>query len=69
LTGKRCTTPNTKTLFTQPCFKNKILKNIAIFASGTGSNATKIVQKFKRNKAIQVALIVSNKATAPVFLP
>ena len=43
------------------------MKNIAIFASGTGSNATKIVQKFKRNKAIQVALIVSNKATAPVL--
>jgi len=43
------------------------LKNIAIFASGTGSNATKIVERFKEHKDIKVALIVSNKSTAKVL--
>jgi len=43
------------------------MKNIAIFASGTGSNATKIVRRFAKHASIQVALVVSNKATAPVL--
>ncbi len=43
------------------------MKNIAIFASGTGSNATKIVDYLKNHPSIKVALIVSNKATAPVL--
>ena len=43
------------------------MKNIAIFASGTGSNATKIVAHFKGHSTIKVALIISNKATAPVL--
>ena len=43
------------------------MKHIAIFASGTGSNATKIVEYFADNKNIQVSLIVSNKATAGVL--
>ena len=43
------------------------LKRIAIFASGTGSNATKIVAYFKNHASISVALVVSNKATAPVL--
>jgi len=41
--------------------------NIAIFASGTGSNAKKIVEHFKHNQNINVTLIVSNKADAPVL--
>jgi phosphoribosylglycinamide formyltransferase-1 len=43
------------------------MKHIAIFASGTGSNATKIVEYFRDNENIKVSLIVSNKATAGVL--
>ena len=43
------------------------MKHIAIFASGTGSNATKIVEYFADNKNIRVSLIVSNKAEAGVL--
>lgn len=43
------------------------MKYIAIFASGTGSNATKIVEYFKAHAQIRVKLIVSNKSTAPVL--
>jgi len=43
------------------------LKNIAIFASGTGSNATKIVEHFNNHPTINVGLIISNKKTAKVL--
>lgn len=43
------------------------MKHIAIFASGTGSNATKIVEYFKTHVQIRVKLIVSNKSKAPVL--
>lgn len=43
------------------------MKRIAIFASGTGSNATKIVEHFDNNPFITVALVISNKPTAPVL--
>ncbi len=43
------------------------MKNIAIFASGTGSNATKIVDHFNQHPSINVALIISNKKTAKVL--
>ena len=43
------------------------MKNIAIFASGTGSNATKIVEHFNGHTTVKVALIISNKATAKVL--
>ncbi|MFK7979839.1 MAG: phosphoribosylglycinamide formyltransferase [Saprospiraceae bacterium] len=43
------------------------MKNIAIFASGTGSNATKIVEHFNNHPTINVALIISNKKTAKVL--
>jgi len=42
-------------------------KNIAIFASGTGSNARKIVEHFEHNDDFSVSLIVSNKPAAPVL--
>lgn len=42
-------------------------RNIAIFASGTGTNAKKIIEYFKNNEKIDVTLIVSNKSTAPVL--
>ena len=41
--------------------------NIAIFASGTGTNAQKIIEHFAQHPSIEVRLIVSNKATAAVL--
>ena len=44
------------------------MKNIAIFASGRGSNAEKIVEYFKKNEGIaSVSLIITNKGDAPVL--
>lgn len=43
------------------------MNHIAIFASGTGSNAKKIIEHFQSNPEIQVSLLVSNKVTAPVL--
>ncbi|MCO6490575.1 MAG: phosphoribosylglycinamide formyltransferase [Phaeodactylibacter sp.] len=43
------------------------MPNIAIFASGTGTNAGKIIDYFRENANIHVVLVVSNKATAPVL--
>lgn len=43
------------------------MQRIAIFASGTGSNARKIVEYFKGHASIEVSLVVTNKATAPVL--
>ena len=43
------------------------MANIAIFASGTGTNARKIIEYFEENANIHVSLVVSNKATAPVL--
>jgi len=40
---------------------------IAIFASGGGSNARKIMEHFKASPVAQVALVVSNKARAGVI--
>lgn len=42
-------------------------KKIAIFASGTGSNAKKIIEYFEENDQILVDLVISNKRTAPVL--
>lgn len=43
------------------------MKQLAIFASGTGSNARKIVAYFKEHPKIEIALIISNKKDAPVL--
>ncbi len=40
---------------------------IAIFASGTGSNARKVIEHFKDHPSVQVALVVSNKKDAGVL--
>lgn len=42
------------------------VNQIAIFASGAGSNAQKIIEHFKDHKTVKVALIVSNKKDAGV---
>ncbi len=44
-----------------------MIKNIAIFASGTGSNATKFVEHFKAHDNIHISLVVSNKSSAKVL--
>lgn len=43
------------------------MKKIAIFASGSGSNAQKIIEHFLKNSDIQVALILSNRPDAYVL--
>ena len=48
---------------------NEYMKNrkIAIFASGSGSNAQKIVEHFKENSNIEVSLILTNNPAAGVI--
>ena len=41
--------------------------NLAIFASGAGSNAKKIIEHFNNNPYVKIVLIVSNKAGAGVI--
>ncbi|MEO0330744.1 MAG: formyltransferase family protein, partial [Bacteroidota bacterium] len=41
--------------------------NIALFASGTGSNAKKIIDYFQGHPSVECALLVSNKKTAPAL--
>ena len=42
-------------------------KKIAIFASGTGSNAINLIQYFKGNSSVEIVFVLSNKRTAPVI--
>jgi len=46
---------------------NKTKHQIAVFASGAGTNAKKIIEHFSNNPFITVALIVSNKPGAGVL--
>jgi phosphoribosylglycinamide formyltransferase 1 len=41
--------------------------NIAIFASGTGTNAAKLIEYFRQHPNIRVSLIVSNRSDAGVL--
>lgn len=41
-------------------------KRIAIFASGTGSNALNIINFFKGHPSIEIAFVMSNRANAPI---
>ena len=43
------------------------MKKIAVFASGAGTNAAKIIEHFRHHATIHVALIVSNKPEAGVL--
>ncbi|MCF8464498.1 MAG: phosphoribosylglycinamide formyltransferase [Flavobacteriales bacterium] len=43
------------------------MQRIAIFASGAGTNAARIIEHFKGHPSIAVSLVVSNKANAPVL--
>lgn len=42
-------------------------KNIAIFASGSGSNAENIIRYFQKNDSAQVSLVLSNRSDAYVI--
>jgi len=42
-------------------------KRIAIFASGSGSNAQKLMEHFKRNTEVEIALVLTNNADAYVL--
>lgn len=46
--------------------KRKKVKSIAIFASGAGSNAQQIINRFRNSEHIKVSLIVCNKEMAGV---
>jgi phosphoribosylglycinamide formyltransferase-1 len=43
------------------------MTNLCIFASGSGSNAQKIIEYFKDSPRVRVALVVSNKRDAGVL--
>ena len=51
------------------CALNKLImkKNIAIFASGSGTNAENIIRYFQENDLIRVALVLSNRSDAYVL--
>jgi len=44
-----------------------VKKRIAIFASGSGSNAQKLMEHFKRSNEIEIALVLTNNADAYVL--
>lgn len=46
---------------------NKMKQKIAVFASGAGSNAQKIIDHFKTNEIAEVSLIACNKPGAGVL--
>jgi phosphoribosylglycinamide formyltransferase-1 len=43
------------------------MRNIAILASGTGTNAENIIKYFSNKNSAQVSLVLSNKRQAPVL--
>lgn len=55
-----------KAIYTHMPDRN-IMERIAIFASGTGSNAKKIIEYFSAHPNIEVGLVVANKPDAPVL--
>ena len=46
---------------------NILKKRIAIFASGSGSNAQKLMEYFKRSPDVEVALVLTNNSDAYVL--
>jgi len=44
-----------------------VKKRIAIFASGSGSNAQKLMEHFKRNAEIEISLVLTNNPDAYVL--
>ena len=44
------------------------MTRIAIFASGSGSNAENIIRYFSDNKSVKVVLVLSNKSSSGVLI-
>lgn len=44
-----------------------MIKNIAILASGSGTNAENIIRYFKDSKSVKIQLVISNKSNAYVL--
>ena len=65
--GSRESGVGSQNLLTDKDIKNSKTINLAIFASGTGSNAEKIIEYFKNNPVIKIALIASNNPQAGVL--
>jgi phosphoribosylglycinamide formyltransferase 1 len=61
---KHCRIHQTKTDKINTVGNKKI--RVAIFASGAGSNAKKIIERFSKHQNIEVALVVCNKPSAGV---
>jgi len=47
--------------------RSPLTVNIAIFASGKGTNAQKIIDHFKNSSSVKIALVISNKKGAGVL--
>ena len=45
----------------------KTIKNIVVFASGSGSNAIKIYEYFQKNQSVNIKAIYCNKKSAPII--
>ena len=45
----------------------KTIKNIVVFASGSGSNAIKIYEYFQNNQSVNIEALYCNKKSAPVI--
>lgn len=43
------------------------MKKIALFASGSGTNVVNIIGYFSKSESVEVVLVISNKADAPVI--
>lgn len=50
-----------------PTHDSRLPTNVAIFASGAGSNAQKIIDYFRNSSSVKIALIVSNRKKAGVL--
>ena len=45
----------------------KTIKNIVVFASGSGSNAIKIYEYFQKDQSVNIEALYCNKKSAPVI--
>ena len=45
----------------------KTIKNIVVFASGSGSNAIKIYEYFQKSQNVNIQALCCNKKSAPVI--
>jgi formyltetrahydrofolate-dependent phosphoribosylglycinamide formyltransferase len=65
--GSRLTTPPAAEGLPKAQHDSPLTTNIAIFASGAGSNAQRIIDHFRNSPSVRIALIASNKKKAGVL--